>query len=472
MKTIGRVICAVLLCLVVSGCTGVNEIRKVNLDDPPNRIEPVDVANMRDFDCRTGGPVSNKTDKSSPIEDYGKYWLSFVEYDDQGWSYSKQKQLKKLEERLSHELNDPKYKMMDFELIVFIHGWHHNAYNNDCNVLQFRTMLKKASDRYEEEFKNGQGHGDIRHERRVVGVYVGWRGESLDAPGLKYLTFLDRRFTAEHVAKGEVRELFAALHKLENDVNGTEKPKDLKDPRRHKLRSMVIGHSFGGLIAFHGVSQGMLDTLVMEKRESVKEARQECLVEKTWPDQLVLINPAFEASRFEPFHNIMLEKGCRYPAGTRPNIIVVTADNDWATGWVFSFVRHLLAVFERYGDNGGSLKEDEKAANLHAIGFVHRYRTHRICRLQNGTTVLAFSPSSDVSDHKELDRWAPVWVIGAPPSIVNGHDGFLYVDKGSRKLGDPVLLEWLLEIHSGKNPNHDLPTDYLAADSACDPWPN
>lgn len=61
-----------------------------------------------------------------------------------------------------------------------------------------------------------------------------------------------------------------------------------------------------------------------------------------FPDMLILVNPAFEATRFESLHALMRPNGCPYPED-RPKV-VVTADNDRATGSIFHAARKVLTV--------------------------------------------------------------------------------------------------------------------------------
>lgn len=468
MDRLSQVCGAVLLAFSLLGCTSLHQIRTD--DSMAGTLKEIDIGDMAQFRCDTGRPAEGQPRKI--VEDYGQSWIGYAEYDDQGWARSGGKQVQQVMTRLDGELGNPKYAAFDFQVIVFIHGWHHNAYDNDCNVQQFRSMIKRADDQY--------SRSSLDIPRRVVGIYVGWRGESVDFPGLRYLTVLDRRNSAEHVAKGEVRALFATLRKFEIASNGIDKA----DPRRrNRFRSTVIGHSFGGLIAFHGLSQAVLSELAQQKpgkdfacgSDTDATAPQ---VDHTWPDLLVLINPAFEASRFEPLHNLMRPvPGCPYNPLLRPKVLVFTADNDWATGVIFTGLRRILSVFESYSpDQDGAMAVLEKTSNLHAIGFVDRYRTHRVCRLDDAgaqKTVVAFTPPAGARADEVQDHRAPVWVIGAPADIIDGHDGFLYAHAVPGSPPEPLLLNWIIGLHTTK-PNQGLApdTDLIAADGACGGWQN
>jgi hypothetical protein len=449
---------AAAVAVVLCGCTSVAEIRRGDTRTLP------DVDDNRLVDCKSGRPVEREQDAT--IEDYGRYWLGFVEFDDQGWSYSRLRQLGAIEDRLRGQLRDVARADEDVDVLVFIHGWHHNAHDNDCNVNEFRAMLRRAADRYDA--------AGVAHHPRVVGVYVAWRGEVVDAPLIRHLSILDRRNSAEHVAKGQVREVFATLRRIELEANAADSAAAAPGAKpRDRVHSMVMGHSFGGLIAFNALSQSLVSEL--EARRPLASRRCAGLEDhgtRTWPDQLVLINPAFEATRFEPLHHLMLPvPGCPYPDDQPPKVIVATADNDSATGPVFTAFRKLLTMLERYGhSDADDLAAREQAANLHAVGFVPNYRTHRLCLNQDNRAVAQFRRPDDALD--PADPHAPVWVAGAPPEIINNHDGFLYARKDSSGEPQPHLLDWLLEVHVPALASRSLRPDSRAFDTKqdCPGW--
>ena len=186
--------------LAVAGCTSVAEIRTHH--DASGELIPIDADNPS-AGCATSSSTPDA--RAHSIEDYAKYWAGYVEFDDEGWLYDphgQPTQMQVVQTRLRSELNDRQFDNTDFLVVAFVHGWHHNAHDTDCNVHEFRAMLKVANDRYAAEAaKNPK-----MHPRRIVGIYAGWRGESIDVEGLNVSTALDRRNAAERVAKGDVRE--------------------------------------------------------------------------------------------------------------------------------------------------------------------------------------------------------------------------------------------------------------------------
>src|SRR5271165_1454025 len=436
-----------LALLAALGCTSITQIRTVepapqDASGHPDILAPPSTDTAAFLDCRTGSPA--KGENLRIIEDYGNYVLGFAEFDDQGWGYKHDQQLAVINDRVDAELSNPALAGTDFLVLVFIHGWHHNAHDNDCNVQEFRQMVRIAAEGTEAARRE---HLLVK-PRRVVGIYVGWRGESVAAPALRYLTVADRRDAAERVAKGSVRRLFANLH---------ERQIRAQRVRVDRMRTVIIGHSFGGLVAYSALSQGVLNDLTLETSESPRlcdlwDPRHAAITASpVWPDALILINPAFEASRFEEFDR--LTKGltpCVPPAQKSnrlvvPSVIVVTAANDIWTGKIFTAGRTASTVFEGYDRTNAEATQKERASNLHAIGFVKSYQTHHLDLTPNETpprAVARLVPGAA----SPLNAQSPVWVVVASEAVVNGHNGFLYT-RPKDKNPSPYLANWLLDMY-------------------------
>jgi len=202
--------------LLAAGCTTLTEIRTHH--QASGELIAIDAAKPS-----TGcAEASSTTDaRAYSIEDYQKYWAGFVEFDDEGWLYDphgQQTQMAAVQARLRAELIDPQYGNTDFLVVAFVHGWHHNAHDTDCNVHEGPSAAEGGE---RPLCERGPALHSGMHPRRIVGIYAGWRGESIDIEGLNVTTVLDRRNAAERVAKGDVRALFALLRKLQ--VGETQK---------------------------------------------------------------------------------------------------------------------------------------------------------------------------------------------------------------------------------------------------------
>ena len=338
-----RILFALLILLALAGCTSVAQNRT---STEPCLFDASDAP----VDCAPDRTSADKKAVTNSIEEHTEYALAFVEFDDQGWFYQPG-QLKAVMDLLNREA-----EKQNLGIFVFVHGWKHTAKGDDRNVDEFRRILKRVSE-------------SAGASERVVGIYVGWRGLSATVEPFKEASFWDRKFTADHVAKGSAREIFARLRQFAGERNQ-------RQPGR--VRIVAMGHSFGALVLYNAVSQSLVEAALGPG--SVQH----------YFDLIVLINPAFEASRYEPVHHIAQ---CRtYPADQQPILVSMTAANDWATGTFFKLGRKLSTFLEAYNSK---IESREEEANHNTVGFVERYHTHS---LYVGTVGAA--------DHEEKSRVA------------------------------------------------------------------
>ena len=431
-----------LLLSFICGCTVQREIRTEYGSLP--MVEKLGDASLMRF-CERGISRSGPgRELKNSIEDYESYILGYVEYSDQGWEYSAGAQRKALMQRLNDDLRSQDFTDTVQVNIVFIHGWHHSSNSDDCNVNEFRAMLRRLNlDLNDVAKKVGS-----RARFRVNGIYVGWRGESLTVPLLRQATIVDRLVTSEHVAKGAVRELFADLRNLQlTDAETGTGPFP-----KGRVRTIVVGHSLGALIAFHSLSPGLINDLALSKPlpSSGKAEPYVCgkaaRARSFWPNLTVLINPAFEASRFEALNNTATESLVCDDESPRPKLIVVAAENDMATRTFFPILRTVRSTFEQYDATSATMESMEREANTHTVGFVDRYLTHRLELLQiddtdkcvNQVDARVGASSGSVKPSRHL------WVVRVSQDIVFGHDGFLYPKDG---VYEPYLLNWLVSVY-------------------------
>ena len=180
----GSLALALLLALLAGGCTGLKQYRT---------------------DYNVHDATSNPTNaQRAALEVTTNYVLGLVEFDDQGWMWDP-KQMDAVLQRFSEEDHTNGLLM-----VVFVHGWKHNASFEDDNVIMFRTVLAELA-AMERQLSEGR-----TKPRRVAGVYVGWRGLSNKAWLLRQLTFWDRKNAAQEVGRGGVTELYSRLEDLRN----------------------------------------------------------------------------------------------------------------------------------------------------------------------------------------------------------------------------------------------------------------
>ena len=283
-----------------------------------------------------------------------EFLLSFVEIDDQG-----QLRNRAQIDALITELANAAAKE-SLLINVFVHGWHHNAKPGDPNIESFKESLAKLSeiDRSLHE-----------HPRKVVGVYVGWRGESIDVPVLNNLTFWDRKNTAQKVGHLGVAELLLRLEEIRN-VKNTQKP-------QLKSRLVILGHSFGGSVVYSATAQILADRFIDSRGDKsfVDTA-------KGFGDLVVLLNPAFEALSYAPLYDLAHAR-CSYFEHQQPLLVVLTSEADKATKYLFPIGRSISTFFETHGsiernDCKRPLSYSEGAADRHTVGHFKPLLTHEL----------------------------------------------------------------------------------------------
>ncbi|WP_375407682.1 hypothetical protein [uncultured Methylobacterium sp.] len=181
-------------------------------------------------------------------------------------------------------------------VIVFIHGWRHDARIGDRNVADLRLYAAHAARFLAQRCPTEPSYCDMD----VTGIYVGWRGARVDERGLKDyfgtpvggvlgdlsagMTLFDRKPVSEAIAPAAI----SALRTLEGVLN----PPPLADgsgPGTHN-RMIVAGHSLGGNM----LATGLKDDLI----KAVRRHKFGQVLPPVLGNLVVLINPASEATKW------------------------------------------------------------------------------------------------------------------------------------------------------------------------------
>jgi hypothetical protein len=293
-----------------------------------------------------------------------EYTLGFVEIDDQGQMRDR---------RQMHALLDTLYQKAAEEsllMTVLVHGWHHNARPGDPNIESFKDNLAKLS---AVETQRSKKTG--RPARKIAGVYIGWRGESIDVPPFNYLTFWDRKSTAQDVGHLGIAELLVKLEEIANVRNSFEPP--------IRSRLVVIGHSFGGAVVYSATSQILASRFV-----DSQEGKSFTDTAKGFGDLVVLLNPAFEALQYAPFYDLAQSR-CSYFPEQVPRLAILTSEADGATGTLFPLGRIFSTLFEKHNDLvrtdcKHTLELDEGEADRNTVGHYMPLISHTLTPVDNG----------------------------------------------------------------------------------------
>src|SRR5208283_2373172 len=129
-----------------------------------------------------------------------------------------------------------------------------------------------------------------RPARRIVGVYVGWRGLSATLEPFEELSFWDRKSTAEQVGHGSVIELLSGLEALRTQSN-LRYGNEITNHQRMNTKLIIVGHSFGGDIVYSAAAP-----ILTERMVENYDAAGNSQTPRSLGDLVILINPAFEAA--------------------------------------------------------------------------------------------------------------------------------------------------------------------------------
>ena len=361
--------------------------------------------------------------------------LSFVEFDEKG-DFWDRRQLGKT----GRYIREAKKPVL---LVLFIHGWHHNAADrkpgDNGDVETFQRLLTELA------------VSDSTRSLQVHGVYIGWRGRLVQGP-LDYLTFLDRKGAATRVAGTPVTETIFQL---------------IRQARKYHQGSkcVVIGHSFGALVLEKAMAQAMAGSLLSQDVQSRGQPVN------APADLILLVNSAAEsiyAKEMKDMFARMPQRGT--VSADRPLLISMTSKSDTATKGYFplgTFLPNLFAHRRYHWDkrfDNASHEVDQHEYLTQTPGHNLHLWSHdtvptdppdgassmaALAREENGA---AESPSqdnpafeenlqhprgaltfatSDRANPAQLKWWrltkvgenptTPYWVIHVPDEIIHGH---------------------------------------------------
>ena len=378
------------------------------------------------------------------IESTPEYKLGFVEFDDQGWFWDINQRLA-VEQMIRTEAGIPQRSGATpapttaphaaatphgIILVAFVHGWKDNAAYDGDGVKAFRDILQQLS-------KAEQAQKD-HSPRKVVGVYAGWRGLSATWEPFKELSFWERKTAAHKVGGyGAMTQLLTELEEIQKDSL------DLLSAEAPRTELIIIGHSFGGAAVYSALSQIITERFVNSvARPPHKRKRLNPL-----GDQIILLNPAFEAVRHYDLAQ-MAQAIDAYPPDQRPVLSIFTSKGDWATHYAFPVGRFFSTLFDR------NRSGEQKSANLDAVGWFKPFITHRLVfnpkasfsttQPSAGNRIAPEQAFPDLSQlrksHDNIRTQRSKWRPGHHPPETYNFDQSILEPIDGFKPGDPFLV--------------------------------
>lgn len=350
--------------IALSACTSTEMIRPqtaevcvVNSAEGPDTGKGCESAAI----VRASIPKDAKPAKANASPPPEHVLMHFVEFTEQGHFHSRAQLdavLQSIRQRggLMHKPQD---------VVLFIHGWRHDARADDTNVQQFQALLSNLA-------KNS-------HSRHVVGVYVGWRGATTKLQPLDLATIWDRKKVSMEVGRGAVFELLQRLQ---------------PSPQHPGDRLVAIGHSLGASVLMSAVRNQVYGEVIQDL-EAASCGSSACqpgasgALEKAADSLYVLVNPAIEATQFLEVHDVQQQvwlegRKTLYRQPGSPRMVVLTSEGDSDVGFWFPLSRTLSMPLETHIDLtrqdrlGQPVRYGEYDMDKTAVGLYAPFQTHRL----------------------------------------------------------------------------------------------
>jgi hypothetical protein len=211
-----------------------------------------------------------------------KYRLNFLEFREDG-ELRDPDQWKAIQTAIA-QTPGPRY------VVMFVHGWRHDARPDDSNVQAFRTMLAYAARHlYERQSEYGK-------DAQVIGIYVGWPGnswrwnwiDSLQVP--TWLTFESRKKESEDLAP----YVSDYIHRIRYELDASSDPENLN-------RFLIVGHSLGGNLLINALKDEYENLIPPEINNVIQPIHGVS-------DLTVLLNPASDFKNWKEIQANEYEK--------------------------------------------------------------------------------------------------------------------------------------------------------------------
>jgi hypothetical protein len=334
-------------------------------------------------DDKPGRPESQsiwRPDPSDP-KHRSNYYLGFVEVDEFGEMFNRNQLVHALNLiRTAKENSQTKVRSADGTVssthnvivVTFIHGWKNNASDSSGNVWGFRDALgdiaKTLSDAFEDRRKAGNTLPGEEPEP-VVGIYIGWRGAVTNLGLVKEFTFFNRRDAAARIPGSDLTEMLSEIaHWTKACIPSAETPEQcaLNNPEVPGTGSLsvIVGHSFGGLVLERTLTQAVAAQLLSQEAERLERQRrnEEQLggnLVKPVTDLIVLVNEAAPATESKQLLDLLLHHRIQLCVGNevdpktgrcmenQPLFLSITSTGDWATGLTLPIGQGASSLFRK-----------------------------------------------------------------------------------------------------------------------------
>lgn len=306
------------------------------------------------------------------------FYKAWLEYNDAGNPFSADQK-----NAILDKLTEFKKQNKPVSVVVYVHGWHHNADDSvpadekgfsAHDAVKFDYFMARQADQLRRLYEQ-RGSKDTP---AVLGIFVGWRGDSLTTYGMEQLTIGNRADAADRLGGHRHKN---SLHTTLKDISTF-----IRDANPDN-RMMVVGHSLGGRV----VSRLTLDALENGVREPFGAGTL-----------AVALEPAIGADCFD---KALAKKKAGQPGA--PGLIAITSKADIS-----------LTKYYPMGSSAYLIEDcdDDSDASGGVIGLHEDYLTHSLS-FKAGTKITTIESSDKLKTSQPNAAFPPAGMTSWPETF-------------------------------------------------------
>ena len=308
-------------------------------------------------------------------------------------------------------------------VILYIHGWKHNANEDDSDRKEFEQLVKALRAKQQDN-------------KRVVGIYIGWNAEADLWGWLENITFWVKENNADRIAQSSsVTEIISAV---EATIRADPEQRD---------KFIAIGHSFGARILFSAAAQPLVSA-VEEAHAGYPGGKYKIV--RGIADAIILLNPAFQSSKYSAINGLIRNEE-RFSEKQPPLMVAISSDGDWATKAAFPIGQwlglarskrelHTLGNYDPFITHSLKPNDQEHCISTTEHGLTESFAAADLCLRRLEQTV---------SDDIDKDT-----------TIVQPHNPFIVartttdVIKDHNDIWNDTFRRWLIELIAALENHH------------------
>ncbi|PYQ27273.1 MAG: hypothetical protein DMF56_21095 [Acidobacteria bacterium] len=364
-------------------------------------------------------PEEQRAVSEAAIEKHPDFTLGIIEFTDEGLAWSSKQRHAVLDLLRSDEVTTT-----GAIIVVFVHGWKHNASICDDNVACFRRVLAGLA-RVEEYSPLPGPH------RKIIGIYLGWRGLQYCSEPSRTLSIWSRKRVGERLGQSQGREVIREILRAYAGLIANE-------GTVYRTRLIVAGHSLGAGVVYSAFGPLMRQALsdAIANRTGPTLGVIKTAGDLPLPDLVVLANPAFEAEYYKRTNLDLMKmerERLHFAPDQLPLLLTVSSERDWATRRIFppaQFIRYALSPFE-WSRGIPFLRR-----SLVGVGNFKAFVTDRLDSVNSSTDGKQKSSGRNGPQQKSptscfTGDWAALTGLGCKCAEVDDADGEPYLGKNA-----------------------------------------